>query len=94
MGAATTRKGGWTATVTVTTIDADGRTVSAATVSGSWTGGAIGTCTTSAAGTCSFSLNVNKKTASVNWTVSGITHATRTYNQAGNVVSSVTVARP
>jgi len=93
-GSATSRKGGWTATVTVTTIDADGRTVSAATVSGSWTGGTIGSCTTSAEGTCSFSLNVNKKTGSVTWTVSDITHATRTYNLAGNLVSSVTVARP
>jgi hypothetical protein len=80
--------------VTVTTIDADGRTVSAATVSGLWTGGTIGSCTTSAEGTCSFSLNVYKKTASVTWTVSGITHATRTYNPAGNLVSSITVARP
>jgi PKD repeat protein len=93
-GAAATRRGGWTATVTVTTIDADGRVVSDATVSGSWTGGTIGTCTTNADGWCSFSLNVNKKLASVIWTVSGITHATRTYNPTGNVATSVTIARP
>jgi PKD repeat protein len=93
-GSAATRKGGWTVTVTVTTIDADGRPVSAATVSGSWTGGTLGGCTTSDAGTCSFSLNANRKLASVTWTVGSITHATRTYNPAGNLVSFVTVARP
>lgn len=93
-GSGAPRKGGWTATVTVTTIDADGRTVGGATVSGSWTGGVIGSCTTSGAGTCSFSLNVNKKLASVTWTVGSITHATRTYNPAANLVSSVTIARP
>jgi PKD repeat protein len=93
-GTGSPRKGGWTATVTVTTIDADGRPVSAATVSGLWTSGAAGSCTTSAAGTCSFSLNVNRKLAAITWTVGDITHATRTYNPAGNLFSSVTIARP
>jgi PKD repeat protein len=93
-GTGSPRKGGWTATVTVTTIDADGRPVSAATVSGLWTSGAAGSCTTSAEGTCSFSLNVNRKLAAITWTVGNITHATRTYNPAGNLFSSVTIARP
>jgi lysophospholipase L1-like esterase len=93
-GSAATRKGGWTATVTVTTIDADGRTVSGATVTGTWTGGTSGGCTTGTAGTCSFSLNGNKKLAGVTWTVGSISHPTRTYNPAGNVVSLVTIARP
>jgi lysophospholipase L1-like esterase len=93
-GTGAPRKGGWTATVTVTLFDTNGRDVSGSVVSGSWTGGNVGTCTTSAAGTCSFSLNLNKKLASVTWTVGTITHATLTYNPAGNLESSVIVARP
>lgn len=93
-GLGSPRRGGWTATVTVTTFDSNGRSVSGATVSGIWSTGATGTCTTSATGSCSFSLNVNKKTASVTWSVSTIVHATLTYDPAMNVESSETVVRP
>ena len=94
VGSAGTRKGGWTATVTVTLFDTNGRDLGGAVVSGSWTGGTIGTCTTGGTGTCSISLNVNKKVLTVAWTVGTITHGTLTYNPAGNAVSSVTIARP
>ena len=93
-GAGTPRKGGWTATVTVTLFDVNGRDMTGAVVSGSWTGGIIGGCTTTAAGTCSFSLNANKKLASVIWTVGTITHPTLTYNASGNIESDVSVSRP
>jgi lysophospholipase L1-like esterase len=93
-GTGAPRKGGWTATVTVTLFDVNGRDLGGAVVSGSWTGGTVGSCTTSAMGACSFSLNLNKKLASVMWTAGTITHPTLTYNPAGNLESSVIVARP
>jgi len=93
-GSAATRKGGWTATVTVTLFDTNGRDMTGAVVSGSWSTGVAGGCTTSGAGTCSFTLNVNRKIAIVEWTVATITHPTLTYNPVGNVESSVFVARP
>ena len=93
-GLASTRNGGWTATVSVTLTDSNGRPVSGATVTGTWTTGATGTCTTSAVGSCAFSVNVSKKTASVTWSVSTIVHATLTYDPTRNVESSQTVVRP
>jgi lysophospholipase L1-like esterase len=91
---ATARKGGWTATVTISVRDDQLAPVSGATVSGSWSTGASSSCTTAAAGTCSVSLNLGKKATSVNWTVSGISHATLTYDPVENVATSLTVNRP
>jgi lysophospholipase L1-like esterase len=93
-GSAATRKGGWTAQVTVLAIDQDGGPVASATVSGSWSTGASGGCTTSAAGSCTFSLNLGKRVTVVTWAVGTITHATRTYDPTHNVESSVSIARP
>jgi PKD repeat protein len=79
-GAASVRRGGWTATVTVVAIDQDGRFVEGAVVSGLWSTGVSGGCTTAAVtGACSFSLNLNKKVSSATWTVGGISHATLAY---------------
>lgn len=91
---ATLRKGGWTANVTISVRDGQLAPVSGATVNGTWSSGGGTTCTTGAAGTCSVSLNMGKRATSVIWTVSGITHATLTYNPLGNVASSITVNRP
>lgn len=93
-GSTATRKSGWTATITVTVADSANAAVFAATVSGSWSTGSSGGCTTAASGRCSFSLNVGRKAASVSWTVSGITHATLTYDPQRNQQSTVTLARP
>jgi hypothetical protein len=78
----------------VLAIDQDGGPVGSAAVGGSWSTGASGGCTTSAAGSCTFSLNLGKKVTVAMWTVSTITHATRTYDPAQNVESSVSIARP
>jgi PKD repeat protein len=94
VGASSTRRGGWTAQVTVTAVGAVGDPVAGATVDGTWTTGGSGGCTTGAAGSCTFSMNVNKKTASVSWTVTIITHATLTYEPAGNASDEVAIARP
>jgi lysophospholipase L1-like esterase len=88
------RNGGWSATVTIRVVDAALANVSSATVTGSWSTGATTSCTTGTGGTCLVSLNVGKKVTSVTWTVSGITHATLTYDPDGNVLSSITVLRP
>lgn len=54
-GSTSARKGGWTATVNVTVRDGAGALVGGAAVSGSWTGGIAGGCTTASNGACSFS---------------------------------------
>jgi PKD repeat protein len=92
-GAASPRKGGWTATVTVAVIDQDGRPVQGAVVSGSWLTGVAGGCTTEPAGSCSFSLNLNKNASSVTWTVGNITYGTSVY-VPNPALSSVTITRP
>jgi lysophospholipase L1-like esterase len=93
IGSATSRQGGWTAHVTISVVSS-GSPVAGATVNGSWSTGAGSSCTTDSFGTCSVSLNVNKKVASVTWSVTGITHVTLTYDPGGNVVSSITILRP
>jgi PKD repeat protein len=91
---ATARKGGWTATVTISVRDGQLAPVSGATVTGSWSTGASTSCTTGSDGTCSVSLNANKKTVSVTWTLSGVTHATLTYDPGGNADSFIVIDRP
>lgn len=92
-GSASERRGGWTATVTVTVRDGDGALVSGATVSGTWSPGGGSSCTTGASGTCSASVNMGKKTSSVTWSVAGITHPTLAYDPTRNVVTSIIVNR-
>lgn len=93
-GSASLRNGGWTAGVTILVLDDALTPVSGAIVSGSWSTGTATSCTTGSNGTCAVSLNVNKKTASVTWTVSGVTHATLAYDPGGNQASSITILRP
>jgi PKD repeat protein len=83
----------WTATVTILVADTNGRGVSGATVNGTWTVGAADTCVTAADGRCSVtsdSLN-GKKVTSVTFTVTGVTHATLTYQPS---LTSLVVLRP
>ncbi|HEX6128707.1 MAG TPA: PKD domain-containing protein [Candidatus Limnocylindria bacterium] len=87
------RRGGWTATVSLTAVDGNGQPVSGASVSGEWSTGAGGGCTTQgSAGSCSFQLNVGKKVTSVTWTISTISHATLTYE--ATALTSATATRP
>ena len=87
-----TRKGGWTATVTITVRDGSGATLSGATVTGAWSGGEASSCTTGSSGTCPVSVNVGRKTSSVTWTVSNVTKAAYTYVPGS--LTSVPVYRP
>jgi hypothetical protein len=88
------RNGGWTAVVTIRVVDNNGGLVAGATVGGTWSNGTATSCTTSSAGTCAVSLNVNKKSAAVTWTVAGVTHATLAYNATANLESAITLTRP
>jgi lysophospholipase L1-like esterase len=88
------RKGGWSATVTISVRDGQLAPVSGATVTGSWSTGGGSTCTTGSAGTCAVSLNLGRKATSVTWTLSDITHATLTYDPDGNAIESILIQRP
>jgi PKD repeat protein len=94
IGSSTTRKSGWTATVVVSVHDATNSPVGGATVIGTWSTGGTGTCVTTAAGSCTFSTNVSRKSASVTWTVSSIAAAGSAYDPSANQGSSVTIAAP
>lgn len=89
----------WTATVTVTIHDDAGAPVSGATVSGSWKNGTVANCVTSEIGQCSLSTTTTGKTEI--FTVSGVTHATLTYDPAANADpdgdsdgTSITIKKP
>ncbi|MDH4334441.1 MAG: GDSL-type esterase/lipase family protein [Chloroflexota bacterium] len=86
------RKGGWTATVTIEVRDGSGAPLVGATVTGAWSSGTASTCTTGSGGTCSDSLNVGRKTTSATWTVSNV--AKDSYTYVPGSLTSVTVYRP
>jgi hypothetical protein len=75
-------------------VDGQLAPLSGATVSGNWSTGAGTSCITGSSGTCTVMLNLGKKATTVTWTVSGVTHATLTYDPNGNVTSSITILRP
>jgi PKD repeat protein len=93
-GTTSLRNGGWTAVVTIQVVDNHGESVFGATVGGTWSNGSATSCTTGSAGTCAVSLNVNKKTGSVTWTVASVTHVTLTYAPGANLESAITLTRP
>jgi PKD repeat protein len=87
-GTAVNVKKNWLAQLSIT-VHADGETlVSGAEVSGSWGGDTSGTvsCTTDDSGVCSLQSDQmpKKGTQSAIFLVTGITHATLTYDPAGN----------
>lgn len=88
-----TGKNTWTATVTVVVGDTVGRLVPEATVHATWSSGGSATCITDGFGECSMtSSNLNKRSAGVTFTVTGVTHATLTY--VAGTVFEVDVQRP
>jgi lysophospholipase L1-like esterase len=94
-GSSTGKKSGWIATITLAVADNEGAAVSGAIVTGTWSTGASGGCTTTADGSCSFSTNMNKKATSATWIIAGITATGATYNAAANVSGgTITVDAP
>jgi PKD repeat protein len=81
------RKGGWTATVTVSIADAASNAVSGATVSGTWSSGGSAGCTTDASGSCTFTTNMNKKTKTATYLVTDVTASGYVWDGAGASVS-------
>jgi hypothetical protein len=77
----------WQANVIVTMHDGQENPLANATVSGAWSGGASGTtsCTTDAAGQCAvLSQDVPKRTGTITYSVTDVTHANQTYNPVDN----------
>lgn len=87
----------WTATVTITVVDSEGKPVSDAAVTGTWSQGtlATGACITDGFGQCSAtSGSIQKRDGSVTFSVTGISHATLAYDATANVETSITIAKP
>lgn len=101
-GTTTNQQNTWAANVTVTVEDGSHNRVTDATVSGNWTNGGTSSCTTNASGQCTVAKSgILKKTGSATFTVSGVTHASMSYNSANNHDpdgdsngNSITVMRP
>jgi subtilisin len=96
-GASVNNGSTWTANVTITIRDSTGALVSGATVTGSWSGGASGSdsCTTNGTGTCTVSVSgILKRTGSVTWTVSDVTHLEFEYAPGSNTANSIVVSKP
>lgn len=91
----TSARNNWTATVTVEVADATGP-LSGVAVSGTWSAGSGSTtCTTGVDGRCMVtSSSLNKKTASVSYTVSGLSRSGWTYEAGSNATSSVSATKP
>jgi hypothetical protein len=86
-GTRTIKSSSWTATMTVKVHNAGHAIVSGVTVTGVWSNGATGTvtCKTSSAGTCSIAKSsIPKTTASVTFTVTGMTLKASVYDGAAN----------
>lgn len=92
----------WTATVTARVHHGSHGGVAKATISGSWSHGGTGSCTTSSSGQCTVSSSgIPKTTGSVTFTVGNLTHATLPYVPASNHDpdgdsngTSITVSKP
>ena len=87
----------WTATVTITVVDSGGDPVPLATVTGAWSAGTLasGSCDTNSSGQCSIaSGSIPKRTASVTFEVTAMTHDALVYDPESNVESSITIAKP
>jgi hypothetical protein len=75
----------WTAYVTITIHDASENPVANATVSGDWSNGGSANCTTDANGQCTVSQSgIRKNVGTVNFTVSGVSHTSYTYDATAN----------
>jgi uncharacterized protein len=101
-GSITNQGSAWTAMVTITVHDSNHGPVTNATVSGSWSNGGTGSCTTSGSGQCAVSAAaIPKSTRNAIFTVVNVTHATLSYQSADNHDpdgdsngTSITLSRP
>ena len=84
-GISTNQKGSWTASVTVRVDNANHVPVANVTVSGSWSIGGTGSCTTDGIGQCTLSrTTIPRKTQSVMFTIVNVTKSTYLYTSVDN----------
>jgi parallel beta-helix repeat protein len=85
--------GGWDLIPTVTIVDADGRAVSGATVTGSWSGATTGTLTavTDSNGNARFQSQHTTNTGTATFTVNNVSHSSFVYDSRLNTMTSATV---
>lgn len=75
----------WKATVTATVHNQGEALVNGATVTGTWSGGASGSCKTGKSGTCSITRNgISNSVSSVTFTVKGVSLSGFTYSSGSN----------
>ena len=75
----------WTAVVTITIHDGGHAPLAGATVSGSWSNGLAGSCTTNGLGQCTLSnAAIPKKIGSITFTVANTTHPAASYRSGDN----------
>jgi len=75
----------WTAVVTVAIHDGSHTPLAGATVTGSWSNGVAGSCTTNGLGLCTLSnAAIPKKIGSITFTVVNTTHPAAMYRSADN----------
>jgi Tol biopolymer transport system component/chitodextrinase len=84
-GASTSQGRLWTASVTITVHDSDHALLAGASVTGSWTDGTAGACTTNADGRCSVTkAGIPKMTASAGFSVTNVMRAVSVYTPTDN----------
>jgi PKD repeat protein len=84
-GASTSQSRLWTASVTITVHDSDHALLAGASVTGSWTDGTAGACTTNADGRCSVTkAGIPKTTASAGYSVTSVMRAVSIYTPTDN----------
>jgi hypothetical protein len=99
---ATSGNGGWKATITVAVHDAAHAALAGATLSGSFSRGGSGSCTTNASGLCSItSSKIPNNRTSTSFSVTGVTKSGTTYLAGANhdpdgdsTGTSITVNKP
>jgi serine protease AprX len=99
--AALKKGGSWTATVTIAVHDGSHAPVSGVVVSGSWSDGTTGQCTTNASGACSLTKSLGKRVSSVTFTVTSLSRSGYVYQASANhdpdgdsTGTAITVTRP
>ena len=97
IGTSSTNNGSnWTAHATPTVLDSTNAPVANATISWSWSNGASGSgsCTTNSSGQCTESVGgIPKRTGSVTFNVTNVTHTSLTYTTSGGQTSA-TISKP
>jgi subtilisin family serine protease len=95
-GSATNSGSTWTAHATSTVVDSNGNPVASATVAGAWSNGASGTgsCVTTASGQCTISVSgIAKRTGSVTFSITDVTHASLAYATSGSQTTAI-ISKP